>query len=159
MSGNRCSRSYSYLSKRQKLVIAPVKIKRMVPRWMIPSDANTGGASALRSGARGTGPPLSGGRRNAGKLNPGAARFSHHKVYLWALARSFWRKLNHGAGPCGNMEVQCFKRAAVHNLQCKMMQTDVRILDLPERHDADCQRDIILHCNLLALARVYEPRR
>ena len=100
------------------------------------------------------------------------------------------------------MEVQCFKRAAVHNLQCEMMQTDVRILDLPERHDAvsvrhkrrritfvltnnpsakafademprvrevfhgkphvidaDCQRDIILHCNVLALARVYEPRR
>ena len=46
MSGNRCSRSY--LSKRQKLVIAPVKIKRMVPaRWMIPNDANTSGASAL----------------------------------------------------------------------------------------------------------------
>ena len=40
--------SYSHLSKRQKLVIAPVKLKRMVPaRWMIPNDANISEASAL----------------------------------------------------------------------------------------------------------------
>ena len=44
-SDRRCR---SYLSKRQKLVIAPVKIKRMVPaRCAIPNDANTGDASAL----------------------------------------------------------------------------------------------------------------
>src|ERR1700733_16226489 len=92
------------------------------------------------------GPLLSSGRRNAGKLDPRAARLSHHKVYLGALARSFRRKLNHGSGPCRDTCIQCIKRAAVHNLQCKMMQTDVatavewhaflRILDLPERHDA-----------------------
>jgi hypothetical protein len=40
--------SHPDLSKRQKLVIAPVKLKRMVPaRWMIPNDANISEASAL----------------------------------------------------------------------------------------------------------------
>ena len=85
-------------------------------------------------------------RRNAGELDTGAARFSHYKMDLGTRARPFRRKLDHDAGPCRDTCVQCLKRAAVHNLQCKMMQTDVataverhaflRILDLPERHDA-----------------------
>src|SRR5882762_11922337 len=114
---------------------------------MAPRRARSLRCSPLpRSSARAPGPPLSGSRRNAGELDPGAARFSHHKMYLGARARSFRRKLNHGAGPCRDTCVQYLKRVAVHDLQCKMMQTDVttaverhaflRILDLPERHDA-----------------------
>src|SRR5882762_11296215 len=114
---------------------------------MAPRRARSLRCSPLpRSSARAPGPPLSGSRRNAGELDPGAAGLSHHKVYLGALARSFRRKLNHGAGPCRDTRVQCVKRATIHNLQCKMMQTDItaaverrgflRILDLPERHDA-----------------------
>src|SRR5258708_39929871 len=105
----------------------------------------TGRTGSLRCRDR-LGPRLSGARRNAGELNPRAARLSHHKVHLGALARSFRRKLDHGAGPCRDTFVQGVKRVAVCNLQCKVMQTDIatavkrhaflRILDLPERHDA-----------------------
>jgi len=36
-------------------------------------------------------------------------------VYLGALARSFRRKLNHGAGPCRDTCVQCFKRELIRS--------------------------------------------
>src|SRR4029077_5157884 len=88
---------------------------------------------------------LCGDGRNAGELDPRAAGLSHHKVHLGALARSFRRKLDHGARPCRDTFVQGVKRVAVRNLQCEVMQTDIataverhaflRILHLPERHD------------------------
>jgi len=62
---------------------------------------------------------LCGGRRNAGELDPRAARLSRHKVHLRALARSFRRKLDHGAGPCRDTFVQGVKCVAVHNLNAR----------------------------------------
>src|SRR5712664_4009203 len=67
------------------------------------------------------GPRLCRRRRDAGELDAGAARFSHHKVHLGALARPFRRELNYGVGPCGDTRVQGVKRLAVHDLKCKMV--------------------------------------
>jgi hypothetical protein len=67
-------------------------------------------------------------------------------VRLGPLARPFRCEFNYCVGPCRDTRVQGVKRVAVYNLERKMMQANVatavegyaflRILDLPERHDA-----------------------